>query len=323
MPLTRPPTQHRHYDYVVGGNLAIDKTNQDVRLNSVAAGAEIQDIILQMDNDAPFFMTGRAVRCAYGGVARGTTFTQSPLVGLKTKWTGPGGRDFRQQDYLLESLQMANYGQFGNPKPIVPGILFPAGSVLRLDLRHTGSTTISNLQFFFRGYKLYPWGAVIFNTYPPHFAPQSFSYPVFVSQLDVTEFRQSQIFTCKTDADFVVRAGCTFPISKTGEFSNRILAEVSIILRDPDKKPYSNDFIPLDVLWGNSAFPAVVPVGPNPSLTTPFSTGPGQPGLFYPEIYVPKNHQLLYDLWRNDGVAGTNQAEDFTFNLIGSKVFTS
>ena len=314
--MTRPPTQHRHYDYVVGGNLAFDKTNQDVRLNTVASGAEITDIILQMDNDAPFYMTGRAVRCAY---ATGRSFSQAKLNGLKTKWTGPGGRDFRQQDYILESLQMAYYGQFGNPKPIAPGILFPAGSVLRLDLRNTGPT-ITNLQFFFRGHKLYPWGAVIENHYPPKFAPQTFSYPVFVSQLGVSELRQNQIFTVKTDADFVLRAGCTFPIS---DVDSRTLAEVSIILKDPDKKPYSNDFIPMDVLWGNSAFPAVVPVGPTPSLVTPFSTGPGQPGLFYPEIYVRKNHQLLYDLWRQDGAVGSNQSEDFTFNLIGSKVFTS
>lgn len=319
--MTRPPTQHRHYDYVVGGNLAIDKTNQDVRLNTVAAGAEIQDIILQMDNDAPFFMTSRAVRCAYVPSGRGGTFDQSPLQGLKTKWTGPGGRDFRQQDYILESLQMAYYGQFGNPKPIAPGILFPAGSVMRIDLRNTGSGGISNLQFFFRGYKLYPWGSVIANTYPAECASQSFAYPVFVSQLGFSELRQNQIFTVKTDADFVLRAGCTFPISSSGEESPRTLAEVFIILKDPDKKPYSNDFIPMDVLWGNSAFPAVVPVGPTPSFTTPFGTGPGQPGLFYPEIYVPKNHQLLYDLWRQDGAVGSNQSEDFTFNLIGAKVF--
>lgn len=318
--MTRPSTQHRHYDYVVGGNLAIDKTNQDVRLNTVAAGAEITDIILQMDNDAPFFMTGRAVRCNYAS-GRSVSLGLGPLIGLKTKWTGPGGRDFRQQDYILESLQMAYYGMFGNPKPIIRGVLFPAGSVLRLDLRHTGSTDISNLRFIFRGYKLYPWGAVIENHYPPTFAAQTFSYPVFVSQLDVSELRQNQIFTVKTDADFVLRAGCTFAPFST---DSRTLAEVSIIVKDPDKKPYSNDFIPLDVLWGNSNFPAVVPVGPtSPSFTTPFSTGPGQPGLFYPEIYVKKNHQLLYDLWRQDGAVGSNQAEDFTFNLIGSKVFTS
>ncbi len=65
----------------------------------------------------------------------------------------------------------------------------------------------------------------------------------------------------------------------------------------------------------------MVPVGPVPSLVAPWATGPGNPGLFYPEIYVPKNHQLIYDLRRADGAVGANVAETFTFNLIGSKVF--
>ena len=102
---------------------------------------------------------------------------------------------------------------------------------------------------------------------------------------------------------------------------NRTLAEVAITLKDHAKQPYSNDFVPFDILFGTGAFPAVVPVGPTPSFVTPFATGPGQPGLFYPEIYVPKNHQLLYDLQRADGAVGSNVAEDFTFNFIGGKVF--
>jgi hypothetical protein len=43
--------------------------------------------------------------------------------------------------------------------------------------------------------------------------------------------------------------------------------------------------------------------------------------LFYPEIYVPKNHQLIYDLQRADNASGATAAADFTFNLIGGKVF--
>jgi hypothetical protein len=80
--------------------------------------------------------------------------------------------------------------------------------------------------------------------------------------------------------------------------------------------------VALDVLFGCGNQPAVIPVGPTPSFTTPFATGPGQMGIIYPEIYVPKNHQLMYDLQRADGAVGSNVSEDFTFNLIGSKVFS-
>jgi len=137
----------------------------------------------------------------------------------------------------------------------------------------------------------------------------------------VNETRLNQIFTCKQDADFVLRAGQGITISSVGEESPRVLANVSIRLKDFNKNPYSNDYIPFDILFGCGSFPAVVPVGPTPSFVSPFATGPGQPGLFYPEIYVPQNHQLLYDLQRSDGVSGSNQAEDFTFNLIGGKAF--
>jgi len=308
-----PPLQQRHFDYVLG-------PNQDSRLASVAAGAVIEEILLNTDGDAPFVLTGRAVRCAYNSsdIARTGALSQSALQGLKTRWTGPN-RDYRQQTFLRESLQMVYYGQFGNPKPIVPGILYPPRSVLRLDLKHTGANAITNLTFYWRGYKLYPEGAVPAYTYPKRLASQTFSYPVFVSQLGVSETRLNQIFTCKPDADFVLRAGQGMTPLLIGTQSPRVLAEVAIRLRDHQKNPYSNDYIPFDILFGTGAFPQVIPL--ETVSVSPFGTGPGQPGLFYPEIYVPKNHQLVYDLQRADGAVGSNQAEDFTFNVIGAKVF--
>ncbi|SRR5216684_1938935 len=298
-----PNLQQRHFDYVLG-------PNQDSRLSSVAAGAVITEVLLEMDDDAPFVLTGRAVRCAYsaGGEA---PVNQSRLKGLKTRWTGPN-RDYRQQNYIRESLQMVYYGQSGNPKPIVPAIVYPARSVLMLDLVNTSAAAIPNLTFFFRGYKLFPQGTVPAYTYPRRMASQTFSYPVFVSQLGITETRVDQIFTVKQDADFVLRGGQSFPIT-----ASPLLADVSIRLKDHAKNPYSNDFIPFDVLFGSGNAGSFIPVGPTPTLVSPFGTGPGQPGLFYPEIYVPKNYQLLYDLQRAD----TGSAQDFTFNFIGSKVF--
>lgn len=296
--------QHRDFTYVMG-------PNQDKRLASVEPGEVIEEVVLNFDDDAPFMLTGRAVRYAYT-----SALSQVNLRGLKTRWTGPT-RDYRS-GYLRESLQSAYYGQFGNPKPIAPGVLYPPRGVLLLDLVHTGTQTITNLSFYWRGYKLFPAGAVPAYTYPRRFASQTFAYPVPVSQLGVDEERQNQIFTCKQDADFVLRAGQGIPISSAG---GRTLAEVSIRLKDFNKNPYSNDYVPFDVLFGTGSFPAVVPVGPVPSLVSPFATGPGQPGVFYPEIYVPKYHQLLYDLKRADGSGGANQAEDFVFTFIGGKAF--
>jgi hypothetical protein len=297
--------QRRHFDYVLG-------PNQDARLASVAAGQVLTGVLLPISSNAPFVLTGRAVRHKYS-----SALTQANLKGLKTRWTGPT-RDYRVQNYVRESLQCAYYGQGGNPKPIVPGILFPPRSVLMLDLINTGASAITNLSFYFRGFELYAPGSVPAYTYPQRMASQTFAYPVQVTSLGVSETRLNQIFTCKQDADFVLRGGQGITISSAG---GRTLAEVAITLKDHAKQPYSNEYVPLDILFGTGAFPAVVPVGPTPSFVRPFGTGPGQPGLFYPEIYLPKNHQLLYDLQRDDGSGGSNQAETFTFNLIGGKVF--
>jgi hypothetical protein len=135
----------------------------------------------------------------------------------------------------------------------------------------------------------------------------------------VSELRQNNIFTVKADADFVFRAGqATAPFSTDG----RTFAEVGIILRDFNRKPYSNDFVPLDLMFGSGGFPSAIPIGSAPSFIAPFGPGPAQPGLLYPEFYLPRNHQLLYDLKRTDGAGGSNQSEDFVINFVGQKVFS-
>ncbi len=299
-----PELQKRHYDYVLG-------PNQDARLASVATGSVITELILPIENDAPFVLTGRAVRAASAGSIN--------MAGLRTRFTGPN-RDYRasggRPSYVRESLASANYGMFGNPKPIVPGLVYPPGSVLMLDLLYDGAVNpLVNLTFFFRGYKLYPAGSVPAYTYPRKMSSLSFSYPVPVVQLGINETRHNQLFTVKQDADFVLRGG-QGPLP---HFSPSTLSEVSIILRDFNKQPYSSDFVPFDVLFGYT--PTVFEVVIAGSTLLPgFGPGPGAPGLFFPEIYVPKNHQLLYDLQRTDGaVFGSTTAEDFVFTLIGGR----
>ncbi len=300
-----PKLQERFFIYVLG-------PGQDSRLASIASGVTIQEVNLRTDDDAPFVLTGRSVRHAYT-----SDLDQADLQGLKTRWSGPT-KDYRQQEYVRESLQSAYYGQFGNPKPIIPQIYYPSRSVLSVDLQNTGASTITNLSFYWWGYKLFPAGAVPAYTYPRRMGSQTFAYPVTVTSLGVSEYRYDQIFTVKPDADFVFRAGQGIPIFSTE--GGRTLAEVSIRLKDNHKQAYSSDFVPFDVLFGTGQFPAVVPIGPTPSLVGPFGTGPSSPGLVYPEIYLPRNYQLLYDLHRADGAGGSNQAETFTFSLIGSKV---
>ncbi len=303
--MNRPPFQHRHQIYVLGAN-------QDSRLASLAAGASATELTLQTDGDAPFICTWRALRCKYDA-----SLTQAPLQGLKSRWAGPQ-RDYKLADYILESLYQVYFGQNGCPKPISPGVVYPANSTIQVDSLNTGASAITNLTYYFGGYKLFPWDAVTGYAYPKKFKTQTFSYPVFVSALGVSETRLNLPFTVKPDAAFVWRAGQGIKLSNAG---GRTIAEVAIQFMDHQKKPFSNDFVHFDIYFGNGNALATIPLGPTPSFVSPFGTGPGQPGLLYPEFYTPKNQQFLYSLQRSDGSGGSNQAEDFTFNLIGAKVF--
>lgn len=305
-----PAYQERLFIYVLG-------PNQDSRLASVAAGQEIDNVELTLDTDAPFALRGRAVRQAFD-----SSLTQNNLQFLKTKWTGPTRGDFRQQDFVLESLQMAYFGQNGNPKPIRPSITYPASGIMSLNLVNTGVNAITNLTFFWIGVKLYPWGTVPAYKYPPVMKSEYFSYPIPILNLGPTETRQNLIFMPKADADFVFRAGQATPPFGSGEGgSRRQFAECGMILYDWNKKPYMNDYVPLDILFGGGNPPASIPTDGTPDFITPFGTGPVQPGLIYPEIYIPRLNQIIYDLQRSDGAVNANQNESFVINLIGAKVF--
>lgn len=291
--------QERHHDYVIG-------PNQDGRLASVAPRQVIEKIQFTLDPDAPFQLRSRALWCQYNDT---NASTQEDLLGVYSRWTGPS-TDYRFQDFVSEAVQMQNYGQFGVPKPVHP-VNYPALGTLTLDVANTSATaTIKNLTFLFRGVKLFPPGVVPAYTYPKKFASIAYQYQVLIPNLGVVELRQNQIFTVKPDADFVLRAGqmTTDGASVAPPGPNWFLQ-----LMDFNKKPYSNDFVRGDVLFGTGLAGPVYPGLP--------STGPGLPGLFYPEIYVPANHQLLYNVYRDDTAVSSAIPENVLMALIGMKVF--
>lgn len=308
--------QQRHHDYVLG-------PNQDARLASVASGQVIKDVELTLDNDAPFVLRSRAVYCQYNTA---NFETQSDLVGIKTRFSGPL-KNYRSSDFVSESIQSAYFGQFGNPKPISPGINYPASAVLSLDLYNSGPTTITNLTFLFRGVKLFPLGSVPGYTYPARFSSAPFNYQINLTAVPTTARLENQIFTVRQDADFVIRAGQASDVGPIAPPSVGAPRNIFLQLMDFNKKPYSNDLVRFDVLLGCTAIDAsdggtaVFPVGPTPQFIAPFGTGPGAPGIFYPEIYVPANHQLIYSVVRDDSVIGGAATQDYVINLIGSKVF--
>ncbi len=294
-----PNVQERHHDYVIG-------PNQDARLASVAPGQVIEKIQFTLDPDAPFQLRSRGLWCQYNTT---NGVTQNDLQGVYSSWTGPA-TDYRFQDFVSEAVQMRNFGQFGVPKPVHP-IDYPANGTLLINVANTSSTaTIKNLTFLFRGVKLFPPGVVPAYTYPPKFASIAYQYQLLIQALGVTELRQNQIFTVKPDGDFVLRAG-----QMTTDQNGSIGPNLFFQLMDFNKKPYSNDYVRGDFLFGTGFVGNIYNSG-----TQAPNTGPGLPGLFYPEIYIPANHQLIYTVYRDDSAVAGATAENVAVALIGAKV---
>jgi hypothetical protein len=142
-----------------------------------------------------------------------------------------------------------------------------------------------------------------------------FTYPQTYAALAVTTPANGvrSIFRPKPDSDFVLRG------IQAGPSFSRTTYEVFITLMDENEKPYSNAPVHVDVLAGRSFMTAAYPSGT--SVLAPIGTGASNPGLFFPEIYVPKTHILYYDLVRSDaGFAGA-AAQDFPVTFKGMKVF--
>jgi hypothetical protein len=309
-----PELVQRHQDYVLG-------PNQDGRLASIAAGASME-LQLPLDSDAPFVLRGRAMRVQYDA-----NRYQTGLNHLLMKWAGPD-RNYRSQDFIRQSLLGPYFGQLGNPIPVWPNVLYPRQSVIRVALKNDGAAALTNLTLYFRGVKLFAPGAVKSPTYPPKFGSLAFIFPQTITTLPVTcgaftggtspPIRQvllTKLAKPIADADFVIRA------TQAGlPFSTTPVNEVFIKFLDEDEKPYSNDAVHVDVMCGNSGFPATYPAGTSAAVA-PIGAGPNSPGLFFPEIYVQKNHNFYYELSRNDSSFAGAVAVTFPINLNGMKVF--
>lgn len=310
----RPQFQQRHQDYVVG-------PNQDGRLAAVAAGQLITSIEFQMDPDAPFLLRGRAMRVQYDSLA---SHTQAGLSNVSMRFSGPD-QDFRGPR-VLQSLVMPFGGQSGAWRPVYPQMFYPPRSTMTLEVLNTSAVQLTNLTFYFRGVKLYPWGINPAYTYPKrcrmtqyayginHLIPQPVGNPTAAIQnLLTTDTRLLQTFQCKPDADFVCRT------IQAGASYAPFGLEVFLIIRDENRKAYSNDWMHFEVLAGPSI--GNYQTGTNGSLTA-IGTGNSLAGTFFPEIYCPRSHVLYYDVMRNDAsFAGAATIPNFPVALIGSRVY--
>ena len=312
--MSKPTFRQRDQIYVIG-------PNQDSRLASVAPGKLITGIEFQMDPDAPFLLRGRAYRVSYNSLA---SRTQVGLQNVAMRFTGPDTSDFRSAALVPQNLQMPYGGQSAAWKPVYPQIPYPARATLTMEVLNQGSTTLTNLTFYFRGVKLFPWGSGDY-TYPKRMSQTQYAYGInwlspqnpanptaAIQNLLTSDTRLLQTFQTKNDADFVIRS------IQVGPSYAPYALETFFIFRDENRKAYSNDFVHFE-MYGPSG--GNYQTGASGSVTA-VGTGNSLPGTPFPEWYLPKNHVMYYDIMRADsGYAGAATIPNFPVTLMGSRIY--
>jgi hypothetical protein len=294
-------------------NRQFDERHQDYvfACPDLASGQLAAALQLQLDADWPFEL--RSIAAWLPPVATGPTAgTQDGLQFISMRWAGPV-QDYRQQGVVPLPLLLGPYfGQLGNPKPVYPSYPMPRQALIQIDVQNNGPNKVSGMLLIFRGVKKGPVGSMPYS-YPQKMArpPLPFLYPIpNLTSLGVSETRTNVPFAPENDSDFAFRFG------QAGALG---FYQVFITLKDESWKPYSNAPVPADVFFGRSFFPAVFPCGA--SFIAPVGPGASQPGLAVPELYIPQNHKMWFDITRNDsGYAGA-VSQDYPLTFGGCKVY--
>jgi hypothetical protein len=244
-------------------------------------GAALQQgLTIKIDQDAPFLLTGVCVWCSNPDVT--TVFDGQAAL----RFQRPDGR------YIQRALTSTNllfpgnqYNQGLTPNaalrsPIRPGVLYPPNSVITLDiLGLPADADLQLLTIVFCGINLYQAGSIWDPKYPAKWKPRT-----YLDNLTIPSYSSfngpsvNNIFNVQNDADFVWQAGVytDFGAGTSGDTPIAQLRNLGVIFRDYTYKPYMNDYVPIGLVF-------------------PFLSAQA-PGYLYPEIYIPRNGQMLFDI---------------------------
>ena len=299
----------RHHDYIL-------------QIPSLPSGSSALSQPIPIDTDAPFQVRARGLHIAPPTATR----SQANVQNLRFRYKNAAGEYLSSIPVKTPQDFAMAFGQGGNYRPVYPQQNYPPGGSIEVDVFNDGPD-ITNLQVIFRGVKLFRDGAFPNPTYPPRCTAREFVYqtgkgtstdaPLILAT--TSELRQ-QMFNINSDADFVLRAGQAGSWTSSGAaglYSTFGYTELYVQLFDANLKPYSNVPIHIDWLFGNAGGTSL------PSFT---ALGNAAPGLFVPEIYLPKNSIMYFNLFRRDApyVSVTDSLPvRISMAWIGSKVFAS
>lgn len=269
--------------------------HQDYQLNipTLPAGG-LQGVELRLDSDAAFACRWVKQRFTPG----------APSGGWAYRFRCPSGA-YNSDTHITDIF---GRGTLTRGYPKYPQMVYPADGAIVIDVSNVTGVQQTNVKLLFRGSKLFPDGTAVDSTYPQQCSmiPQILPVQILnIPQNTGSGILNTQINT-QADWDFAMRYANADPFKFTG--GNGTYDQLYAQLKDRNQKPYSNVPIHIDDLFGSQSSTA----------TGSVTTSPFWPGLFTPEIYIPANGILFFDLFRSD-TGGGNVTMQFSFG--GARVY--
>lgn len=252
---------------------------------ALTTGLAQNGLIIKTDSDAPFRLSAIAV---YVFDNAGNAQGAAGNVGVTLRFYRPDGTSGVQKHVLSAQAvnpydagsvngaggQTAPY--FSLPTPVHPNILYPAGSMITFDYAALTGIAPELVKVVFIGTKLFAPGAMWNGEYPRSYRTRPFfGYALQIPTANLPSLNNQLLI--QPDADFVLQTAVQTNYRAAALTPVGALRGLGIKMKDWNGKYYMNHHVPIELIFG----------GFDQSQT---------PGVIYPEIYVPKNQALYFDL---------------------------
>jgi hypothetical protein len=183
-------------------------------------------------------------------------------------------------------------GQNALYEPVYQQLVYGPGSALQVNLTNSSGGNWADARLVFRGTKLFYKERVDAASYPACYTALPYTHSLLFA-IGANQTLNDQPMEVK-GADLVFR-GASIELNAGLRVGNS-MADLEFKIHDQEGRPYSSDYIHHSWL-----FP------------TAFAQ---RPGTFYPEIYLPKDRILLFDLFQ-----GGATTADVNLAIQGARIF--
>jgi hypothetical protein len=227
---------------------------------------------------------------AIGGynVAAGPVVSQ--LSGVFLEFDNGGVNQWLQTQEIGLSGNWPSGGFNALYEPVWQQVVYPNNSAITVRIRNSSGGDLADVRIVFRGTRLFYRDRITVFPYPDcfNYLPFERGITIPLSANTTTANIPLQAF----NGDLVIR-GATLEqdVSVAGS-----IPDLEVALKDQYGQGYSNDFIHYRWLFSQQSAQ--------------------RPGIFYPEIYIPKDRQLLIDAQQNSATSPQVQ-----LNFIGQRVY--